>query len=176
MKKSIIFILIFLFASQINAQRVRERTPAGIVSHLYSIYVNKNFRKALFITTGKEKAKVQAVMKRMNQNFGRPPAHVASFIAKIQELKIIKEEIVVKDKYAAVDVLWIQKIKDKDHANRYKYKASEVTYLLKMIKGLWYIKSSKMGKQHIIYNYDQHMNRLNKIYKNAKPCKGSRRK
>ncbi len=165
MKKIVAIAIIFVNMSLFSY--VNTSSPKAVVAQLYSIYKNKDFRKALFITTGKEHKKIKKVISQINRNFGRPPLHVSNFIAKIDDFKLLDEVKVTRNNqdYAVVNVLWILKIRDKDNRRRYKLKANEVGYILKKIKNKWLIKNSKLGKQHVFHNYAA----LQRIYRKALP-------
>ena len=158
------------------ARRFKYGSPGAVVSELYRIYKRYDFRRALFITTGKEQLRVKQMIKLKNRNFGRPPLKFQAFIAKIQDLKVLSQTI--KGKYARVDAIWVLKYKDggkyktTGRRGNFKIKVNEVWYALKKVKNKWLILGSRFIKQHMLHNYAQ----VYSIYKIAKPFKDQKGK
>ncbi|HOJ49475.1 MAG TPA: hypothetical protein PKW55_01540 [Spirochaetota bacterium] len=152
MKNSLIYISLFL-PFFLFSQQQDKGIPSSIVANLLNIYKTGNFKLGLEITTGKEKKAIQDIISLKDKNYGKLPENFQVFINRIDDLRIIDE--VIKDNYAMVEVLWVLKIPDKDDTSRYTLKANQVAYLLEKINGKWYIKSSKMIKEHVFYNYKE---------------------
>jgi hypothetical protein len=159
----LIFSLIFSVSGAFAQQRFTPGSPAAVVSQLYSVYKNTDFRKALEFTTGKEKEKVQKMLDAMNRNMGKPPREVTLFSRSIEDLKIIDEQI--ENQYARVDVIWILKHRDKKNPAEYLIKVQEIAYLLEKEKDRWMIRSSRFITEHVLYD----RSKIEEIYKTARP-------
>jgi len=153
MRIFIYFLSIFIFFSIVFSQVSDKGIPSKIVSQLLTIYKTGNFKSALEITTGKEKKAIEDIISLKDRNFGKLPENMQVFINRIDDLRIIDE--VIKDNYSIVEVLWVLKIPDKDDVSKYTLKANQIAYLLEKINGKWYIKSSRMIKEHVFYNYKE---------------------
>jgi hypothetical protein len=147
-----------------------QKTPSAVIAQFYNIYKSQNFRKALPLTLGKERDKVQQMLTMMKRNFGRPPTWARKFISRIDDLKIISENI--QEPYARVDVIWILKIRDKDNPHEYQLKVHEIAYALKKQDHKWYIIDSRFINEHILYDYRE----VHEKYKKAKELENKKRK
>lgn len=165
MKKSLIFFaLIGLFSALLTYQTCAAAdSPSAVMQQLYKIYKNGNYKDALQLTTGKEKKNVEKIMQVMANNGGRLPAKFENFVASVDDLKIIDENI--QGNIARVNVLWIQKVAEKGSPDNVQVKVSEVAYLFNKVKDKWMVKSSRFLNQQVFYDYDS----IQSIYKKMKP-------
>lgn len=163
MKKLILLAIAIGLFTGIDSFAYRQETPSIVVAQLYRIYKSNDFRTGRFISVGKEKKIFEKIIKMRNSNFGRPPKQLALFIARIENLKIINEEI--KGNIARVDAIWVLKIRDSKNRYKYQYKVNEVAYLLQKIRNKWFLRSSRFLNQHILYNYAD----VQRKYKKAIP-------